>query len=293
MTRVGVVAYEKKTLRDGLEGLRNALAHHGVADPIWRQTADGEAIPGMVADLLEAGVDLLFAWGGDGTVRQCVEAIGGNPVALAVLPAGTGNVLAANLRIPEDIEEAVQAGLFGRRTRIDVGTLNGERFTVMAGAGFDAAMMLEADAGRKDRFGRLAYLGGGARSVGVDPVHAVVEADGQVWYEGPVTLILAGNMPEVFGGVSVFPDARTDDGLLDVGVVTAGNAMEWARTIGRTLIGDAASSPFVESIKAAAVDVTLETALPYELDGDVRPAATHLSFRSEPDAITVCVPSAG
>ena len=126
--------------------------------------------------------------------------------------------------------------------------MNGERFAIMAGVGFDAAMIREADADLKEQFGSLAYVVAGIRGVGRDAVQTRVEIEGAAWLEGPTARVHVGNMGDVLDGISAVPDARRDDGLLDVRVVTANGAMEWARTLGRTLIGDPGSSPFVETV---------------------------------------------
>ena len=76
---------------------------------------------------------MLFVWGGDGTVQRCVDATAGAGTTLAVIPAGTANLLARNLGIPRDIAEAVRIGLQGERRALDTGTVNGELFAVMAG----------------------------------------------------------------------------------------------------------------------------------------------------------------
>ena len=88
----------------------------------------------------------------------------------------------------------------------------------------------------------------------------------------------------------MFPEAHADDGLLNVGIITADSVMDWARTLGATVIGDAGSSPFVETTTAAGVDVSLEEALPYELDGEARAETKHLELHVEPAAVTVCTP---
>ena len=109
------------------------------------------------------GADVMFVWGGDGTVQRCIDEVAGTNVAVAILPAGTANLLAANLGVPHDLAGAVQVGLHGDRRRLDTGSVNGERFTVMAGAGFDARMISDADRGAKDRLGRAAYVVTGRR----------------------------------------------------------------------------------------------------------------------------------
>ena len=243
MTVVGVLAHSGKTLGGGLGALRTLLAQHGVDDPQWREVPKSKFVPKMVAELIDAGVDLLFVWGGDGSVQKCIDTVGKAPITLAILPAGTSNLFARNLGIPTDLEEAVNIGFSGRRRILDVGTVNGERFGVMAGTGFDALMISAADAGQKDRLGRLAYVWAGFRGVGRDAVQTRVEVDGMAWFKGPATCVLVGNMGNVLGGMSAFPDARPDDGRLDVGIVTADSVVDWARTLGRTMVGHPASSP--------------------------------------------------
>ncbi|HEX5950092.1 MAG TPA: YegS/Rv2252/BmrU family lipid kinase [Actinomycetota bacterium] len=290
MTSVGVIAHARKTLDGGLRDLRAVLAKHGVEDPLWREVPKSKLMPEKVEELVGAGVDLLFVWGGDGSVQRTIDAVRKAPVTLAILPAGTANLFATNLGIPADLEEAVRIGLHGDRRALDVGSVNGERFGVMAGTGFDAIMIREADAGLKGRLGRVAYVVSGVRGVGRDPVQTSVKVDGASWFEGPATCVLVGNMGDVIGGISAFPDAAPDDGRLNVGVVTADGLIDWARTLGRTAVGHAASSPFVETTTAAKVDVLLDTKTPYELDGGDRPATKRLKFRVKPAAIRVCFP---
>ena len=290
MSNVGVVAHPKKTMDGGLEDLRAALRRRGVGEPIWRETSGGDSVPRLVEELLDRGVERLIVWGGDGTVRACIDAVGSAAVTLAIMPAGTANLLAANLGIPTGLEAALDVGLSGRRRTLDVGTVNGERFGVMAGVGFDALMIRRADGSLKDKLGPLAYVAAGARSLGRSAVAARVEVDGETWFEGPASCVLAGNMGEVIAGFSVFPDARPDDGRVDVGVVTADGAAAWARMVSRMVVGDPASSPFIQATTARRLLVSLDEELPYELDGEARAETRTLEFGVEPAAVTVCVP---
>ena len=160
----------------------------------------------------------------------------------------------------------------------------------MAGAGLDAVMIRAADAGLKDRVGRIAYVWTGAKNVELDPVAMSIDVDGHRWFEGEASCVLVGNVGDVFGGLSVFPDATPDDGYLDLGVVTADGAWEWARTLGRAVIGDVSASPFVKTIRGRAFEVRLADAMPYQLDGGDRKASKRLKVKVKSSAITVCVP---
>jgi diacylglycerol kinase family enzyme len=184
----------------------------------------------------------------------------------------------------------VQIGLHGPRRTLDVGVVNGERFGVMAGTGFDAHLIRDADSGLKNALGRMAYLWTGAKNVRRKPITTKIRVDGHPWFEGEATCVLVGNVGKMLGGISAFQDARPDDGRLDVGVVTADGLWQWARTLGRTAFGDASASPFVRTTTARAIQVRLDRKTPYELDGGDRPKAKKLDIEVEPGAISVCVP---
>jgi diacylglycerol kinase (ATP) len=289
---VAVVAHSGKTLGDGLLGLRRELERRGVEDPIWREVSKSRKAPPQVERALEHGADLLFVWGGDGMVQRCVDVLAGSNARLAILPAGTANLLATNLGIPKDIGAAVDIGLHGDRRAIDVGRMKGERFAVMAGAGFDAAMIREADGGLKDRFGRVAYVWTGSKSLRAKPFRAKISVDGSSWYNGKASCILLGNVGDLFGGIEAFEDASPDDGMLELGVVAAEGVAQWMRTIARTAVGTAGKSPFVQVTKARSVEVVLNRKVLYELDGGDRAKVKKFKVKVEPGAVTVCVPQA-
>jgi diacylglycerol kinase family enzyme len=210
---------------------------------------------------------------------------------MAIVPAGTANLLATNLGIPKDIEDAVQTGLAGCRRRIDAIRMNDERFAVMAGAGFDADMIRAADGGLKDKLGRAAYLWTGARSFRQPPFTAKITVDSSPWFGGEASCILAGNVGALFAGVQVFEHAEPDDGLLDIAVVTADGMAQWARTVGRTIAGTPDRSPFFRSTKGRTVSVKLDRKVRYELDGGDRSRIKSYDLEVEPHAVTICVPA--
>ena len=237
--------------------LRRVLEAEGVDDPFWCEVPKSRKAPAQVRRALDEGAELVFAWGGDGMVQRCIDVLAGSQTSLAIIPAGTANLFATNLGIPKDIEEAVAIGLHGERRKLDVGRFNGERFAVMAGAGFDAAMIREADGGLKDRFGRVAYVWTGSENLRSKPFRAKIKVDGVGWYKGKASCILLGNVGELFGGVEAFEDARPDDGQLELGVVTADGLLEWGRMLARTAVGSASKSPFAQTTKAQSVKVKL------------------------------------
>ena len=239
--KVAVIAHAGKSLGGGLPELRRVLEAEGIADPFWVEVPKSKKAPAQVQRALDEGAELVFAWGGDGMVQRCVDVLAGSGARLAIIPAGTANLFASNLGIPQDIEEAVAIGLRGDRRELDVGRFNGERFAVMAGAGFDAAMIRDSgDGGLKERFGRAAYVWSGSENLRSKPFRATIEVDGAEWYKGKATCILLGNVGKLFGGVEAFEDARPDDGKLEVGVVTADGVLDWSRMIARAVAGSVA-----------------------------------------------------
>ena len=287
--KVAVIAHAGKSLGGGLPELRRRLGDEGISEPFWAEVTKSRKAPPQIARALEHGAELVFAWGGDGIVQRCVEALAGSKTNLAILPAGTANLFASNLGIPKNIEQAVALGLRGERRRLDVGCFNGERFAVMAGVGFDAAMIRDAG-GLKERVGRLAYLWSGSENIGLRSFRAKIKVDDVSWYEGPATCILVGNVGHLFAGIEAFQDAFPDDGLLELGVVSAEGVVQWSRTILQTAIGPAAKSPFVRTTKARSVEVKLSRKVLYELDGGDRSKRKSFKVTIEPAAVSVCVP---
>jgi diacylglycerol kinase (ATP) len=289
--KVAVVAHSGKTFGGGLPELRRVLAAEGVDEPLWYEVPKSRKAPAQVRRALKDGADLVFAWGGDGMVQRCVDVLAGSNVGLAIIPAGTANLFAGNLGIPKDIEGAVAVGLRGERRSLDVGRFNGERFAVMAGAGFDAAMIRDAgNGGLKERLGRVAYVWTGSKDVRSKPFRAEITVDGVGWFKGKASCILVGNVGKLFAGVEAFEDASPDDGRLELGVVTAEGLLEWGRVLARTAVGTPSKSPFAQTTKARFVKVKLNRKVLYELDGGDRTKVKAFKVKVEPDAVSVCVP---
>jgi YegS/Rv2252/BmrU family lipid kinase len=288
--KVAVIAHSGKTLDGGLPELRRVLDAAGISDPLWCEVPKSRKAPAQVRRALDEGAELVFAWGGDGMVQRCVDVIAGSKAKLAIIPAGTANLFATNLGIPKSIAEAVAIGLRGDHRSLDVGRFNGERFAVMAGAGFDAAMIRDAGT-LKDRIGRAAYVWSGSKNLRMKPFRAEISVDGVAWFKGRASCILLGNVGELFAGVEAFEDARPDDGVLELGVVTAEGAVEWTRTIARAASGTSHRSPFVQVTKARSVKVKLDRKVLYELDGGERTKVKAFKVKVEPGAVDVCVPA--
>jgi YegS/Rv2252/BmrU family lipid kinase len=288
--RIAVIAHSGKSFGGGLAELRRILDRRGITDVFWREVPKSKYAPKQVEKALQRKVDVIFVWGGDGMVQRSIDVVAGSGTTIAILPAGTANLLATNLEIPKDIEKAVEIGLSGHHRRLDVGRLNGERFAVMAGAGFDARMIGDADGTLKDRFGRLAYIWTGAKHLRDKPFKAKIAVDGNNWYDGDASCILLGNVGKLFGGVEAFEDARPDDGMLELGVVSADGTRQWVQTIARAVVGNAGNAANARMTKVHSVRIKLNRKVPYELDGGDRPKTRRLRVDVEPGAIEICVP---
>jgi YegS/Rv2252/BmrU family lipid kinase len=293
MADVAVVAHAGKSFGGGLPELRRVLAAEGVTDPLWLEVNKSKKAPKAARRAAAKGAGVIFVWGGDGTVQRCVDALAGTPAVLAILPAGTANLLAANLGVPQDLAQAVRIGLHGDRRKLDTGSVNGERFAVMAGAGFDARMIADADRGTKDRLGRAAYVVTGIKNLRSPRVRAAIEVDGKPFFTGKVSCVLAANVGKILGGVEAFPEAEPDNGHLELGVVTARDPVQWARTLGRLALGHPGKSPFARVTRGKDVRIRFEKKVTFELDGGARPASRKLRIKVHPESVTVCVPPAG
>jgi diacylglycerol kinase family enzyme len=289
--RVAELAHRKKLLHGaGLDALRETLDAAGVTDPLWYEVNKSKKAPKQARKALDAGAELVLIWGGDGMTQRSVDALAGSGVTVGLLPAGTANLLASNLGIPTKLAEAVQIALHGKNRALDLGTFEGEHFAVMAGAGFDATLVGGADRKAKARLGRLAYVRSGLSGLRDRTVGAKITVDERVWYTGPASCVLFGNVGRITGGVPAFDDADPTDGEMEVGVMTASGALQWARTLGRVAFGRSEKSPYVRMTRGRKIEVKLDSPLPVELDGGARSEVKKFAVRVVPAAITVRVP---
>ena len=293
-SRPGLVLNPSKT--DDVEELCAAidaeLAKHGVVAAIRRETTEREPGLSQTKSLLEDGADLVFSFGGDGTVRACAEALRGTGVPLALLTGGTGNLLARNLGIPSDLAEAVSVAIQGERRPIDVGSCNGHGFVVMAGIGFDAQMVRDAPEGLKSRIGWLAYGVSGLRAVRRAPVMQITLTfeDRQVVKTRGVG-VLAANVGTLTGGMTLLRDALPDDGVLDIAVLGPATTRDWIALGLQVVVGRVGQSKQLETWPSNSVVVQVDRPTATDVDGDVQETTTELVVTVERGALVVCVPS--
>lgn len=264
------------------------------------EPADAGEIERIVSAAVGGGAerpDVVVGIGGDGTLVAILAALAGTDVALGIVPAGTGNLLAGNLGIPRRPDAAVRTIVGGRARRIDLGRaeIGGEvrPFAIALGVGFDARVMAATHPSRKRRWGKLAYF---ATAAGIAPFVAAVPhaiaIDGQR-RELEATEVIVANLGELVPGLvrPRFPVAP-DDGFLDVIVVAANDPFRGLLGAWEALIQVAPGvHPRGRVFRTRAREVTVEAVppQPVELDGDAR-GTTPVRATVTPGAVRILVP---
>lgn len=270
-----------------------AAARHG-----WRAEflVTEKAEDGVTAASSAAldGIDLVVAVGGDGTVRGCAEGLARTGVPLAIVPHGTANLLARTLRVPGHpkaalgVALAVTQGAGGVDRTIDLAVADEVPFTAMAGMGLDAAVV--AGTRLKHQFGWLAYAVSGAAHLALPPSRFSIRLDGGAPVERTARSVVVGNSGLLPGGFSLLPDARPDDGLLDVGVLAPHGPFGWPRLATRVLARSHHEDRMLERFQARKVEISATTSLPREVDGELVAASHSLTVTVVPSALTVRMP---
>ena len=271
---------------------REAAAERGW-EPWFGRTS--EAAHGLAAAPAEvAGTALVFAAGGDGTVRACAEALAGTGVPLAIVPLGTANLTARALGVPARAGPAVDAGFDGRDHRIDLALANtaetgagGIGFAAMAGIGLDAAVVSAAGPQAKARLGWMAYAASGVAHLSLPPRDFTIRLDGGAPLRRRARCVVVGNAGLLPGGFVLLPAARLDDGLLDVGVLAPAGLPGWVRLAGRVVTRSRRQDRQLERFQARRVEVSTGTDVPRQIDGEVLGPGRTLSVSVRPGALTV------
>lgn len=267
----------------------DALVAAGLPEPAWLETTVDDPGTVMLQGALDKGSDLVVACGGDGTVRACITALAGTDVPLAVVPAGTGNLLARNFAIPLDLAEAARVAGEGLRRRIDVVQAGEHTFAIMAGMGFDAQMMRDAPEPVKARVGWLAYGIAALKHLREPAGRFLVSVDGRPAARLRGRSVLVGNVGELPGRLKVLAEALCDDGYLDVAVLRPESMLDWARLASR-LARKKPAGRQLPTQRGRTVTVRSRRPLPFQVDGDVVGTVREFSAEIRPQALTLCVP---
>jgi YegS/Rv2252/BmrU family lipid kinase len=277
---------------DFAEAVGRAMRDHGWSEPLWLTTTAADPGCSQAQHAVRAGADLVLACGGDGTVTACAEGLAGSNVPLAVLPMGTGNLLARNVGLPADWAEALAVALTGRDQPLDSGTVNGRSFVVMAGLGLDARMLRDTSEPLKRRLGWAAYAVSVLRHLRDRPMRVAVAADGGRPVRMRASAVIIGNVGWLRGGLPLMPDARPDDGLLDVVLLNARGLAGWLALAASVVMRRDTSSRLTR-IQFSELRVDVDRLQPWELDGEFIGETRQLAVTALPGRLVLRLPPTG
>ncbi|MGC4944342.1 diacylglycerol/lipid kinase family protein [Kribbella sp. DT2] len=272
-----------------------ALSERGFDDSLWLETTEDDAGHAMARRAIDETVELVVVAGGDGTVRVVCGELARTDVPVAVLPAGTGNLLARNLGISLNLDEALSQLLDGSEQRIDSVLVKGDqlgddRFVVMAGLGLDAAIIADAPDDLKKRVGWAAYVVSTVRNLN----HPFVKVEITVDDKSPITrrarTVVIGNVGTLQANIPLLPDAKPDDGKIDLVVLAPRRISHWPRLALSLVIKSLNEGRHIERFTGQRIQVKADKVVGRQLDGDTIGNGRILSAEVDPAALVVRVP---
>jgi YegS/Rv2252/BmrU family lipid kinase len=263
----------------------------GWDEPLFILTTEKDPGAGQAREAVERGVALVCPLGGDGTVRAVASALVGTDTPMGLLPGGTGNLLARNLDLPiDDLDDALTVALTGQNKRVDVGRLmvdaSGEHerpeehiFLVMAGLGFDAAIMADAPEKLKAKVGAVAYAVSGAKNLRGAQFKVRVSFDEGEEISRRTRTVVIGNCGKLVGGLVLMPEAEVDDGKLDTVIISPAGIVGWAAVAARVASKRRKGHERVDHHTSAEVRVRADRPQEVQLDGDTIGKARAISAK--------------
>jgi YegS/Rv2252/BmrU family lipid kinase len=258
---------------------------------VEQSEAQGDATR-LAHEAVEAGVEVVLAAGGDGTLNEVVQALAGTETALGYLPYGTVNIWARELNIPRDPEGAARAIVDGRSAQIDLGVVDGRYFLLMASVGFDGEVLRRARSleQHKHRLGILPYV-----AVGLTAAPLYRGADVELRYDGLIrrvqALMLVVGNTRLYGGLfRLTPNAVANDGWLDICIVRGRGPLALIRQSLPLLLSRSISHSDVELLRVKELAVQADTPLPIQADGELV-GSTPAHFSIAPAVLRVIVPN--
>jgi len=272
------------------------LKTRGWARPLWLETTADDPGRAQTAQAVAAGVDLVVGAGGDGTVRVICSGLAGTGIPFGVVPAGTSNLLARNLGIPRDEAAALRVAFDGADKAIDLVRLTAdggpeEHFAVMAGVGIDAVIMQDTNPDLKKTVGSAAYFVSAAKNANHPALHTTIRVDDRPVLRRKASVIVIGNVGLLPSGILLIPDAKPDDGLLDVLVASPRTVRDWVRLTAQVITRRERGDDQLDRLTGRRVEITVEPRDQYQLDGDTAGECATLVAEIEPGALLVRVPA--
>lgn len=307
------IKVDLEALKASVDG---AAAEAGWGESRWYETSEEDPGTGQAVQAADEGAEVVLAAGGDGTIRAVAEGLRGRDVPLTLLPSGTGNLLARNMKLTLDrLDDSVRTAFTGTDRRIDLGVVDLERpdgkrethaFLVMAGLGLDAAMIENTDPELKKKVGWLAYVGGIARSLGgKNYIRLRFKVDEEPARNLRVNTMLIGNCGLLTGNILLLPDAVVDDGVFDIVALRPEGFFGWIQIIvkvvwengvlrrsrlGRKILENTKEVRTLRYLRGKQIVIRPDDARPVQLDGDTFGSVVRLRARVENLALAIRIP---
>jgi diacylglycerol kinase (ATP) len=263
--------------------------------PLWLETTEEDPGRAMARQAVEEGVDLVLGAGGDGTIRVVCSALAGTGIPFGLIPAGTGNLLARNLGIPLDEGAALDVAFNGLNKPIDLVRVTfddqaSDHFAVMAGIGLDAMIMQGTNPELKKAVGSAAYFFSAAQHAKHPALNTTIEMDDGPPMKRRAHVIVIGNVGYLQANIQLIPDAKADDGLLDVVIASPRGLRDWVRLTTQVLIRRHRPDDQLDRLTGRRVKITVDHPDRYQMDGDTVGECTSLVAEVEPGALLLRVP---
>jgi diacylglycerol kinase family enzyme len=272
-------------------------AEHGWPEPCWYPTTAEDPGEGQARQAVTDGAKLVCPLGGDGTVRSVASAMVDSGIPVGLLPGGTGNLLARNLKLPvDDLEAALVVAVTGRDAGIDVGEVTWDDdapavFLVMAGMGLDAEMMAGVDEGLKRTVGWVAYALSGAKALFRLGFAVRVRADAARAVSQHARAVVVGNCGELAGGLQLMPEASVTDGKLDTVLASPNSIAGWLALGLNFISARRRGHPSLVHLVSDRVDVVTREPVEAQLDGDAVGPRRRMACTVRALALTVRLPA--
>ena len=249
-------------------------AESGYSEVLWWETTEEDTGFRMAHEAAVSGATVVLAVGGDGTLRAVCDELAGTGIPVGIVPAGTGNLLARNIGIPLYLRAAVDVALNGQDRAIDMVRVSGDNmddatFLVMAGMGFDAAIMEGVNENIKKRVGWLAYVLSALKALMYPAIRLEISIDDGPFTKHRARTVVIGNVGNLQGGMPLMPNARIDDGHIDVVLLYPRRFLSWLPLAARILTKSKGDDTSLTRLRGRTVVVRSHTETPREFDGDV------------------------
>lgn len=268
--------------RDRAARVRRLLARSGSRAEVRITEARGHAAE-LAREALRSGCRRIVAVGGDGTLNEVAGVLAGTAATFGLVPTGSGNGLARHLGLPLGLEPSLAIALDGEADEIDTGLVNGHRFCNVMGTGFDAEI------GRifntSSRRGLVSYVQAVLRAFLSYPLHHYIVRDASGERRVPAFLLTVANSTQYGNNARIAPDARVDDGLLDLVAVTSRQPKDCLGVAVRLFTGAVGGSPHVVMRRSGRFTIERDSPGLIHTDGEVHEEGRLLEVEVQPRSL--------